>query len=87
MELILDDDLKSVVEFMQSSIAARKLMGVAESLRKMAKLLWDGYPQEPMRVAGLVSPKVDQSRECASGCCPGPAYVGDGFAVAAGAQT
>jgi hypothetical protein len=51
MELILDDDLKSVVEFMQSNIATSKLVGIAESLPKMAKLLWDRYPQEP--IAGL----------------------------------
>jgi hypothetical protein len=85
MELILDGDLKSVVEFMQSNIATSKLVGVAESLPKMAKLLWDGYPQEPIRAAGLISPKVDRSLGDASGFSPGPACVGDGLAVAADA--
>ena len=64
MELILDGDLKSVVEFMQSNIATSKLVGVAESLPKLAKLLWDRYPQEPLNGLSLCAEPLTVSTSC-----------------------
>lgn len=53
MELILDEDVKSVLEFMQSHIPAGKLTVVAERLPEMERLLWDRYPQEPLTALQL----------------------------------
>ena len=53
MELILDEEMKAVLEFMQRHIPASKLMGVAERLPQMAKLLWDRYPQEAVTAVEL----------------------------------
>jgi len=53
MELILDEDVKSVLEFMQPHVPASKLTAVAERLPEIAKLLWDRYPQEPLAALQL----------------------------------
>jgi len=46
MEVVIDPDVKRVAEFMQSKIDARKLVGVAESLRNMAMMLWGHYERD-----------------------------------------
>jgi hypothetical protein len=53
MELILDDHVKAVLEFMQERIPACKLVGVAERMPHIAKLLWDRYPQEAVTAVEL----------------------------------
>ena len=53
MEFILDEDLKAVLEFMQSQIPASKLLGIADALPQVAKLLWAHLPQELCTVASL----------------------------------
>ena len=53
MELILDRDLKSVLEFMQSNVKVSKLIGISESLPQIARLLWEQYPQEPFKAVYL----------------------------------
>lgn len=58
MELVLDPDVKMVAEFMQSRIAASKLVGTADGIAQLARLLWSGYPQEPCRVGELTEPKT-----------------------------
>jgi len=51
MEIIIDPDVKAVAEFMQAKIEARRLCGVAESLRAIAPLLWGRYGQD--QIVGL----------------------------------
>jgi hypothetical protein len=51
MEIVIDPDVKAVAEFMQSRIEARKLVGVAESLRAIAPILWGHYDSD--RVIGI----------------------------------
>jgi hypothetical protein len=51
----LDDDVKVVLEFMQEKIPASKLVGVAERMPQIAKLLWDRYPQEAVTALSLSS--------------------------------
>jgi hypothetical protein len=46
LQLIADADAKAVLEFMQDRIPAAKLAGVAEGAARMARLLWDRFPQE-----------------------------------------
>jgi uncharacterized protein (DUF2267 family) len=62
-ELVLDQDVKSVLEFMQDNIPAEKLIAVAESMPKLARLLWEYLPQEPMPILVLRLPKVISDQE------------------------
>jgi hypothetical protein len=55
MNIEVDNDVKAVLEFMQERVAAFKLIGVAERIPAMAKLLWDKYPQEPVEPISLRS--------------------------------
>ena len=60
--LVIDSDVQSVLEFMQERIVAAKLIGVADVIPKMARLLWEGFPQEPCAVACLsLSKTVEQN--------------------------
>jgi hypothetical protein len=59
MNLITDPDIKAVLEFMQQKIPANKLVGVAERIPPMARLLWDVYPQQPCRPLAFDLPKPD----------------------------
>jgi len=47
MQLVADEHVKAVLDFMQANLPAAKLIGVAESLPQMARLLWSNLPQEP----------------------------------------
>lgn len=55
MELVIDDHLKAVLEFMQVNVPAEKCVGVADALPQMARLLWGIIPQEPV-IASLLRP-------------------------------
>jgi len=87
MEAVIDPDVKAVAEFMQSNIEARKLVGVAESLRAIAPILWGRYNQTP--VAGIellaesVSPGLCESRSVANELAPVCLHVDDDSAVVA----
>ena len=61
-QLVLNDHVKEVLEFMQSNIPTTKLVGVAEKLPEMARLLWGHFPQEPYMVLSLVRPKICPSQ-------------------------
>jgi alpha-beta hydrolase superfamily lysophospholipase len=58
MNLAIDDDVKSVAEFMQSTIPAARLHSVAESVGALAPLLWGHFPAEEVRAIALVSPPI-----------------------------
>ena len=62
-EVILDADVKSVLEFMQSNISAGKLVGVSNAVPQLAKLLWGHYQQEPCSVVTLSPPLPSTSCE------------------------
>jgi hypothetical protein len=47
MEIRVDSDVQSVLEFMQRSVPASKLVSVAENTLQMGRLLWSKFPQEP----------------------------------------
>ncbi|MCI1244223.1 MAG: hypothetical protein LKI99_06185 [Acetobacter fabarum] len=42
-QVVMDEDLKKVCEFMQRNIAADRLVSVAENLGAMAPILWGRY--------------------------------------------
>jgi len=56
MELVLDDDVKAVAEFMQGSISAHRLVAVATGVAQLASLLWGQYQSENVEVLRLVRP-------------------------------
>ncbi len=53
MEVVFDSDVLMILEVMQSSIPANKLIGIAEVLPHAARLLWGNCPQEPVIAASL----------------------------------
>lgn len=53
MKITLDEHLQLALEYMQQNIPANKLVGVAEKLPDMARLLWSHYSQEPFRAIEL----------------------------------
>jgi hypothetical protein len=65
----VDVDAQNVLEFMQRKIQASRLIGVADMLPQIARLLWSQHPQEPCTAASLVVPKptdCDLSRQGAN---------------------
>jgi hypothetical protein len=70
MQLVADEHVKAVLEFMQSHIPTAKLIGVADSLGQMARLLWGHFPQEPCQSIRLILPKACQSQSNASESFP-----------------
>jgi hypothetical protein len=60
MELLLDSDIKAVLEFMKSNIKADKLMNVAENIPRFAAILWEHHRREEERLipAFLQTPKT-----------------------------
>jgi hypothetical protein len=46
MQFVVDADIRSVLEFMQFNVPTAKLVGIADSLPKIARLLWEHFPQE-----------------------------------------
>jgi hypothetical protein len=86
MELILDEHIKAVLEFMQGQIPASKLVGVAERMPQIAKLLWDRYPQEAVDALSLTVTKKRPSQSDANEFVPVLPCAGDGSVVEAGVR-
>jgi len=61
MTLVMDGDVKRVIEFMESNVPYAKIVAVAEAIQKLAPIMWGQHEQEPIRALGLSSPI-----ECAS---------------------
>jgi hypothetical protein len=51
--LQIDGHLNGVLEFMQETIPANKLVGVAERIPELARLLWSHNQQEPISPVNL----------------------------------
>jgi hypothetical protein len=89
MQLVLDVHVKAVVEFMQSNIPTAKLIGVAESLPKIGRLLWDGYEQEPFDASRMQWPSATtvagQLRSTANESSPEQCCAHDDSAAVVGA--
>jgi hypothetical protein len=66
MQLVADEHVKAVLEFMQASVPTEKLIGLADSLPQMARLLWSHFPQEPCQAIRLFLPKPYPSQSTAS---------------------
>ena len=85
MELIVDPDVKMVLEFMQDRLPACKLVAVADCLSPMARLLWGHYSSESCYALTLSVPKTpNPSPLSASESGPGIAYAGGDSEAARG---
>jgi hypothetical protein len=47
--LVLDDDVHKVIEFMQAEIPAARLVAVAAGIAQLAPIVWEEYQQEPVQ--------------------------------------
>ena len=82
MRFEVDSDVQSVLEFMQSQIQACKLVGVAEALPQMARLLWNHNQQEPVHPCSLTYLGLaDVQPPVSSGSGLGTVNAGDGSAA------
>jgi hypothetical protein len=57
INLMVDEDVRLVLEFMQEEISATRLIGVAKALPQMAMLLWGHRQQELVITLSLVPEK------------------------------
>jgi hypothetical protein len=58
MILEMDEDLKTIAEFMQSDIPAEKLVGVAAAMSALAPSLWGHYGQDGIIAIRLLSDTI-----------------------------
>lgn len=60
MELLIDDDVKAVAEFMQQHVPAAKLASLASAVAELAPLLWGRYDREPVTALYLLPPPISR---------------------------
>jgi hypothetical protein len=78
MEVVIDPDVRAVAEFMRSKIESRKLVGVAESLRAVASILWGHYDHVPVRGVEIRREKLLTANESPlEHMCVGDDFVGE----------
>ena len=58
MQLVIDDDLKAVAEFMQGTIPTNRLVSVASELSRVAPVLWGRHPGEEITALRLVADPI-----------------------------
>jgi hypothetical protein len=58
MELQIDEDVKRVLEFMQESMDAGRLVAVAAGVCVLAPILWGGYDPVQIEPLRLVHPPI-----------------------------
>lgn len=75
MTLEMDPDVKKVMEFMQTNMAADRLIGVAAAVSNLAPILWGRYGHEEVHPLEFRYPSL---LSAASVSIPAEEYVGDG---------
>ncbi|HZS85398.1 MAG TPA: hypothetical protein VFA50_21195 [Stellaceae bacterium] len=91
MDLFIDPDVKSIAEYMQSSLSATRLVPVAMALAKLAPILWGRYSVDEVDVLALIHDQLSASgsaisQPAASGSVQPHSGAGDGSVVVAGAE-
>jgi hypothetical protein len=66
MNLDVDRDVQATLEFMKSNVDATRLVGVAERLPEMARLLWGHFQQEPITALHLSEAPMSINSSCAT---------------------
>ena len=57
-ELAIDQDVKRVLEFMQTSMSADRLVSVAAGVHALAPILWGHYGSTEIAALRLVHPPI-----------------------------
>lgn len=89
MDLIIDNDVKAVAEFMQSNMTAARLVPVAQAVARLAPILWGRYRPEEIDALMLAHPQLsgsETSPPSASELRLERACAGDGSALVADAD-
>jgi hypothetical protein len=63
MELEIDEDVKRVLEFMQGSMSADRLVAVAAGVHALAPILWGHFETERVSALRLVSGLLNAGRD------------------------
>ena len=58
MDLIIDEDVKAVAEFMQRNLPTAKLVPVAEALVMLAPAFWGAFETESVAALRLREPPI-----------------------------
>ena len=58
MQVVMDEDVKRVCEFMYQNLTTARLVAVAEGVAAVAPILRGRYPAEPVSVLGLQAPPI-----------------------------
>lgn len=91
MNLEIDQDVKAVAEFMQSNVAAARLVGVATAIGRLAPILWGRYSADDVHALALAQDQPIANanatlQSAAIGCGPVSMNAGDGSVAATGAR-
>lgn len=63
-KLVLDEHTQAVLAFMQENVPTAKLIGTANAVSQVARLLWANYPQEPFTAAWLEPKPLSLNTPC-----------------------
>ena len=61
--IVMDSDVQEVAEFMQTRIAASRLVAVADGLAAVAPLLWGRYTAEAIQALRLEANRITDCAE------------------------
>lgn len=81
MKFEVDQDVQAVAEFMQRSIPAARLIGVAAGIHALAPILWRHYGAEGVTPVVLLGCDLP-TPQAASGLLPGAVCADDGSVAA-----
>jgi hypothetical protein len=84
MPIIVDDDLRTVAEYMQANVPAAKLVATADALSAVAPLLWGRYERQAVVPLGLTLGHDPHTRPSATERRPAEDAGGGSAAGAAG---
>ena len=85
MDLLVDHDVRLILETMQRQIPMGRLISVANGVAALAPILWGHYPQDavvPLSLAEPILIDVRPSPPAASVCDPAKAHADDDSAAA-----
>ena len=66
MELIVDEDVKAVIEFIQKTVPANKLLGVCRGVLNLSETLWGRHAQIDFCPMRLEPPPISETQSVAS---------------------
>jgi hypothetical protein len=66
VELVLDEDVKAVIEFMQKTVPANKLLGVCGGVFRLSESLWGRHAQIDVCPLRIEPPPISETQSVAS---------------------